>query len=302
MTAIQLSFSLRTTANVKQVHLIGSWDGYQGQLPLSRDSGSTKWKGKFRFQPATMQAGQRYWFYYMLDGYQVSHDPSKEFTREPTTGRNLNILDVPASAASSGSSSRNSRGLTLKNSRRYSREVPQGRPPEEIRSPKPIRPGHLAKQLEAQARTQAALDVMSDRFARAKLSDYSDEDSDIEDDSDSDVGSDVPSLSSGGSSVSGCSSPSSVSSVGSDCSCERYGITRDGARVKLDCGGTICGSGPSEDDEDDDDDDSEEEARQYKTRVGHHRDKHHSLSKHSSSKHHSSRYSTSSRRHGMVIR
>jgi len=293
MTAIQLSFSLRTTANVKQVHLIGSWDGYQGQLPLSRESGSTKWKGKFRFQPANMQAGQRYWFYYMLDGYQVSHDPSKEFTKEPTTGRNLNILDVPASAASSSSSSRSSRGLSLKNSRRYSREIPQGRPAEEIRSPKPIRPGHLAKQLEAQARTQAALDAMSDRLARTKLADYSDEDSDIEDDSDSDVDSDVPSLSSGGSSISGCSSPSSVSSVGSDCSCERYGITRAGERVKLDCGGRICGSEQSEDD---DDDDSEEEARQYKTRVSHH------SSRHSSSKHHSSRYSTSSRRHGMVIR
>jgi hypothetical protein len=290
MAAIQLSFSLRTTANVKQVHLIGSWDGYQGQLPLSRESGSTKWRGKFRFQPQTMQAGQRYWFYYMLDGYQVSHDPTKEFTREPTTGRNLNILDVPTSAASSSSSSRSSRGVGSKSSRRYSREVPQGRPAAEIRSPKPVRPGQLAKQLEAQARTQAALDAMNERFARTKLSDYSDEDSDIEDDSDSDVDSDVPSLSSGGSSISGCSSPSSVSSVGSDCTCERYGITRAGERVKLDCGGAICGSEQSEED------DSEEEARQYKTRVSDH--KHH---KHSSSKH-SSRYSTSSRRHGMVIR
>jgi hypothetical protein len=289
MTAIQLSFSLRTTSNVKQVHLIGSWDGYQGQLPLSRDSGSTKWKGTFRFQSATMQAGQRYWFYYMLDGYQVSHDPSKEFTKEPTTGRNLNILDVPASA-SSGSSSRHSRGSSSKSSRRYSRELPQGRPAAEIRSPKPIRPGHLAKQLEAQARTQAALDAMSDRFSRAKLSDYSDEDSDIEDDSDSDVGSDVPSLSSGGSSVSGCSSPSSVSSVSSDCTCERYGITRGGDRVKLDCGGAICGSERSEED----DSSEEEDARQYKTRVSsHHR--------HSSSKS-SSKHSSSSRRHGVVIR
>jgi len=115
MAAIQLSFSLRTTANVKQVHLIGSWDGYQGQLPLSRESGSSKWRGTFRFQSNLMQPGSRYWFYYMLDGYQVCHDPSKEYTQEPTTGRNLNILDVPANAAKSSKRS-GERG-----SRRYSR-------------------------------------------------------------------------------------------------------------------------------------------------------------------------------------
>jgi hypothetical protein len=30
-------------------------------------------------------------------------------------------------------------------------------------------------------------------------------------------------------------------STGSSCSCERYGITRGGDRVKLDCGGSRCG-------------------------------------------------------------
>ncbi len=33
----------------------------------------------------------------------------------------------------------------------------------------------------------------------------------------------------------------SVGSAGSSCSCERYGITRKGDRVKLDCGGERCG-------------------------------------------------------------
>jgi len=281
MAAIQLSFSLRTTSNVKSVHLIGSWDGYQGQLPLSRESGSSKWRGTFRFQSNLMQAGQRYWFYYMLDGYQVSHDPSKEFTQEPTTGRHLNILDVPTSAASS-KSSRSSKS----SSRRYSRELPQGRPATEIRSPKPLRPGQLAKQLEAAARTQAALDAMNARFARAKLSDYSDEDSDIEDDSDDD--SDVPSLSSGGSSISSCSSPSTLSSSSSNCSCERYGVTRKGDRVKLDCGGKRCGYEVSSEDETSE----EEEAREYQTRVAARHSRH--SSKHSSS--------DSRRRHGVVIR
>lgn len=33
----------------------------------------------------------------------------------------------------------------------------------------------------------------------------------------------------------------STGSGGSMCSCERYGITRKGDRVKLDCGGERCG-------------------------------------------------------------
>jgi len=257
MAAIQLSFSLRTTANVKQVHLIGSWDGYQGQLPLSRDSGS-KWKGAFRFQPKLMQAGQRYWFYYMLDGYQVSHDPSKEHTVEPTTGRKLNILDVPTNGARS-STKESSRNATKRSSRRDSRELPQGRPATEIRSPKPVRPGQLARQLEAQVKTQNTIDQLSERLRQSRLAEYED-DSDIDDDSDCD--SDVPSLASNGSSISGCSSPSSVASSRSDCSCERYGITRAGQRVKLDCGGARC---KSEDEESDID--SEEEEYRHRIRA-----------------------------------
>jgi len=48
----------------------------------------------------------------------------------------------------------------------------------------------------------------------------------------------VPSLTSRSSNS---SSPSSVSSGSSCCTCERYGITRSGDRVKLDCGGARCG-------------------------------------------------------------
>lgn len=40
------------------------------------------------------------------------------------------------------------------------------------------------------------------------------------------------------SSLSGYSTPSSDCST---CTCERYGITRRGERVKLDCGGSRCG-------------------------------------------------------------
>ena len=64
MAAIQLNFSLRTSANCKTVHLLGSWDNYAGQLPLSKDSAkSGSWKGAFRFQNSMIQKGQRYWYY-----------------------------------------------------------------------------------------------------------------------------------------------------------------------------------------------------------------------------------------------
>jgi hypothetical protein len=66
MAAVQLSFSIRTSSTVKTVHLLGSWDNYSGQLPLAKDKNSSKagaWKGTFRFQGTTLQAGQRYWYY-----------------------------------------------------------------------------------------------------------------------------------------------------------------------------------------------------------------------------------------------
>jgi hypothetical protein len=69
MAAIQLNFTLRTTPGCKSVHLLGSWDNYQGQLPLSKGSSkSGSWTGTFRFQGGTMQQGQRYW-YYVCSGY-----------------------------------------------------------------------------------------------------------------------------------------------------------------------------------------------------------------------------------------
>lgn len=64
MAAVQLNFSLRTSSHCKTVHLLGSWDNYQGQLPLSKDpSKSGAWKGTFRFQGSTLKQGSRYWYY-----------------------------------------------------------------------------------------------------------------------------------------------------------------------------------------------------------------------------------------------
>ena len=71
MASVQLKFTLRTTTNVKTVHLLGSWDNYARQIPLSRDdaakgsskSGSAAWSGKFRFQSSMLRLGGRYWYY-----------------------------------------------------------------------------------------------------------------------------------------------------------------------------------------------------------------------------------------------
>lgn len=64
MATTQLSFTLRTSTNVKTTHLVGSWDHYAGQLPLSKDSSKAgAWKGTFRFSTSTLKPGQRYWYY-----------------------------------------------------------------------------------------------------------------------------------------------------------------------------------------------------------------------------------------------
>jgi hypothetical protein len=229
MAAIQLNFKLRTSASCKTVHLLGSWDNYNGQLPLSKDSAKAgAWKGAFRFQSSMLQQGQRYWYYYIIDGYHVSHDPAQEFTTEPTTGRKLNILDIPVGkvAAPAASSKRHSRRVSL--------DVPKGRAlsPSKIQSPRPTKPHESLKIRQAEFNPQT-VEALTSRFSRATI----DED-DEESESDSDNESDVPSLTSRSSNS---SSPSSVSSTSSCCTCERYGITRAGNRVKLDCGGSRCG-------------------------------------------------------------
>lgn len=219
MAAIQLNFSLRTSSGCKTVHLLGSWDGYQGQLPLSKDTKkSGAWAGSFKFQGATLKQGQRYWYYYIIDGYHVSHDPAKEHTTEPTTGRKLNILDIPA-AKKSSSSDHARRASTA--------SVAKGRSlsPSRIAAPTPQRPGQTRQVINTQY-DKTTLEELNRRFA----------DQQLDSDSDSDAGSDVPSLTSRSTN----SSRSSVSSGSSCCTCERFGITRSGDRVKLDCGGARC--------------------------------------------------------------
>jgi hypothetical protein len=242
-----LSFSLRVSSGVKTVHLVGSWDNYTGQLPLSKDKTASKsgsWKGTFRFQPTVVEAGQRYWYYYIIDGYHVSHNPSEESTVEPTTGRTLNILDAPrASKSSSKTSSRREshKSTSSSKSSRHSAEVAKGRPLSisQIKAPKPVSPNATRHILDTDFDEQE----LSERFAATGIYDeYEYAENIIEDfgASASSVGSSVSSRS-GASSVD--SSLSGYSTPGSDCSsctCERYGITRKGDRVRLDCGGSRC--------------------------------------------------------------
>lgn len=242
MAAIQLNFTLRTSSNCKTVHLLGSWDNYAGQLPLSKDpKKSGGWVGCFKFQGTTLKQGQRYWYYYIIDGYHVSHDPAKEHTTEPTTGRKLNILDIPGKTKSSSSSSheRSSHSSSNRHSRRVSAaSIPKGRSlsPSKIIAPKPERP-HQTRQVINSEYDRDTMEALASKFARQTISPAS---SESDDDSyiDSDNDSDVPSLTSRSTNS---SSPSSVSSGSSCCTCERYGITRSGDRVKLDCGGARCG-------------------------------------------------------------
>ena len=273
MAAIQLSFSLRTSSSTKTVHLLGNWDNYKGQLPLSKDSKPGQWKGTFRFQGSTLKQGQRYWYYYIIDGIKVSHDPSQRSTVEPTTKRTLNILDIPGgdkpSLSVNTSSSRSSKHHSTHSKRDSTHaDVPHGRSlsPSKIVSPRPQKP-HEARRLANARYSGADVDKISHKLAATRVSNSSfssSEDSDSEDYSDSeiesDASSDLPSLTSNSSRGSPISPSSPASSV---CSCDRWGVTKSGGKVKLDCGGSRCGSSGS-----DLSSDSEEEYVRTNTKLG----------------------------------
>jgi len=107
----------------------------------------------------------------------------------------------------------------------------------EIQSPKPVAPHATKTILETEYGTldETTIADITSRFSVATLDE---DESDYELDPPSSVGSSLSSRS--GSSLSEASSVSDYS-TGSSCSCERYGITRSGERIKLDCGGSRCG-------------------------------------------------------------
>jgi len=260
--AVQLSFTLRTSPNVRTVHLLGSWDSYKSQLPLSvvKDPSAKpgSWKGTFRFQGSNaLKLGSRYWYYYIVDGYHVSHDPAKEFVTEKTTGRKLNVIDVPGGDKKASRPTVNTQNL----SNRHSRDIPTGRAlsPGKIQHPKPTK-AYASRGLREADYDASPVDDLEERFAGYRISSggSSASPSDLSDDS-----------ASSGTAFSR-SSPSSTSSVSNNsCRCERYGVTKSGQRVKIDCGGKRCASwsSSSSECESQDSDDSSEDEREYRARM-----------------------------------
>lgn len=235
----QLSFTLSTSDRVKSVHLLGSWDNYKQQVPLS-ESRAGKWKGTFKFPSSMVKGGSRYWYYFHIDGYKPVHDPNEKATTEPTTGRKLNILDVPKGSSSTVPSSRSEAKSSRSN--RESMEIPKGRSisPSKIVHPKPSKPYESRHVREADYSASPVHDLC-DKLEQAslyKLRNVSPPSS---------IGSSLSSRSSGGSSPSSLSSLSDPSSGSDSCRCNKYGVTRRGDRVKLDCGGRLCGSSDESD-------------------------------------------------------
>ena len=232
MAAIQLNFTLRTSANCKTVHLLGSWDNYNGQLPLSKDANKTGgWKGTFRFHGLHPQAGPA-----LL--VLLHHRRLPRLARpQPATP---SPSPPPAASSTSSTSQRQRPVRPLPPGHRSASPAVSAPPvsPRAARSlhprssaPKPVKPNQT-RQITTEQFAHPTVEMLAAKFAAADLDDSDDSDSD------SDAESDVPSLSSRSSNS---STPSSASSVSSCCTCERYGITRAGSRVKLDCGGSRCG-------------------------------------------------------------
>ncbi|KAL8864105.1 MAG: hypothetical protein Q9174_007466, partial [Haloplaca sp. 1 TL-2023] len=134
-----------------------------------------------------------------------------------------------------------------------------------IISPKPSKPYASRNVREADYSAAPGVDDLADQLEQASL--YSSKYRSAS--PQSSVGSSVSSSSSDRSSPASLSSLSDPSSASGSCRCNRYGVTRRGDRVKLDCGGSRCGysddssSGCSSDDSDSD---SEPEVRQVRPR------------------------------------
>ena len=170
-----------------------------------------------------------------MDGYHVSHDPAKPSTTEPTTGRSLNILDVPSSNSSHHGVARPELSIQKRGVRTSTVATGRSLSPSKIAHPKPSKPYASRGLREADYSRSPDMDDLTSHLEKASLyhGNYSPASS-------ISSGSSISSRGSGGSSPSSLSSLSDPSS-GSECRCNRWGITRRGDRVKLDCGGSRCG-------------------------------------------------------------
>lgn len=101
--------------------------------------------------------------------------------------------------------------------------------------PKPTKPYESRRVREADYSASPGVDDLAEHLEKASL--YKTRNISPP----SSVGSSLSSRSTDRSSPSSLSSLSNSSSSDSQCRCQRYGLTRGGARVKIDCGGKRCG-------------------------------------------------------------
>jgi len=119
-------------------------------------------------------------------------------------------------------------------------DIPKGRPlsVSQIQSPKPVAPHATQYILSTDYSGAPTVEDLTSRFSQTTMGDY--EDYELSSSPPSSVGSSLSSRSDS-SSPSSASSLSDYSTNSESCTCERWGITRKGDRVKLDCGGSRCG-------------------------------------------------------------
>ena len=172
----------------------------------------------------------------------------------------LNILNVPGSASAAPVSTINKR---VSAAPRQSMEIPKGRSlsPSKIAHPKPSKPYASRAVREADYSVSPGMDELADKLEQASLYNVRNISPP------SSVGSSLSSRSTDRSSPSSLSSLSDPSSVVS-CRCERYGVTRSGKKVRMDCGGRVCGYGDSSSDCTSSDTDSESEGERPVRRSG----------------------------------
>lgn len=203
---------------------------------------------------------------YLIDNYKFQHDPDTESITEKTTGRRMNILDVDSFLDPPSSRPTSYSALSAVRPESNHSYLAYGRPlsPDRIAAPRPAKPQQAYSTFtHASKARDLAMDTLSRRMATQTI-DSSDE---SQFDSDSDIPSDQPSSNTSSSASSGEDSdsdhygdkeasfrdvsPPTVHTRTADhshgskplvgeCVCRKYGILRDGRKIKLDCYGKVC--------------------------------------------------------------
>ncbi|CAI7675777.1 unnamed protein product [Penicillium manginii] len=218
MASIQLKFTLQAPPNVKTIHLVGSWDNYSRQHRLHSEGQEGLWSGELRSPLSVLQPGHRYGYYYIMDGYQISHD-------EAPINRKLEFFDIPSDLLKPDPYNLSQRSGKF--------AIPPCVSSTEIKHPqpsKPFDPNLIYKDDFAPNTNRLSCGTAGSSLSDGGASSYSEN-----------------SHRSSGTSNYSDSSNSTLPPLQSptqhnlrQCHCDRYGITRTGDRVKLNCGGSRC--------------------------------------------------------------